>query len=138
MTPVTVNASFYVTSTADALPDVPVPKTPITTNAFPVWPLPIQHATRTARLCNTTTTLAVTRSLMKKCLQCVLAGPNLEHSDVEITDPSSQPQLEHMDEGFIATAYPEVQENLKLTVDEQMIPEEPVSSTGTLLWRSIH
>ncbi|GJY82176.1 hypothetical protein Tco_0494927 [Tanacetum coccineum] len=37
-----------------------------------------------------------------------------------------------MDEGFLATAYPEVQENLKLTVDEQMIPEEPVSSTGTL------
>ncbi|GKF35260.1 hypothetical protein Tco_0108460 [Tanacetum coccineum] len=37
-----------------------------------------------------------------------------------------------MDDGFIATAYPEVQENLKLTVDEQMIPEEPVSSTGTL------
>ncbi|GKA54735.1 hypothetical protein Tco_0753684 [Tanacetum coccineum] len=37
-----------------------------------------------------------------------------------------------MDEGFIATAYPEVQENLKLTVDEQMIPEEPVSFTGTL------
>ncbi|GJY61199.1 hypothetical protein Tco_0461856 [Tanacetum coccineum] len=35
----------------------------------------------------------------------VLAGPNLEHSDVEITDPS---------------------------IDEQMIPEEPVSSTGTL------
>ncbi|GKC84691.1 hypothetical protein Tco_1140408 [Tanacetum coccineum] len=62
----------------------------------------------------------------------VLAGPNLEHSDVEITDPSSQPQPEHMDEGFIATAYPEVQENLKLTVDEQMILEEPVSSTGTL------
>ncbi|GJS67164.1 hypothetical protein Tco_0681728 [Tanacetum coccineum] len=37
-----------------------------------------------------------------------------------------------MDEGFIATAYPEVQENLKLTVDEQMIPEEPVSSIGML------
>ncbi|GJW09569.1 hypothetical protein Tco_1575396 [Tanacetum coccineum] len=63
---------------------------------------------------------------------CVLAGPNLEHSDVEITYPSSQPQPEHMDEGFTATAYPDVQENLKLTVDEQVIPEEPVSSTGTL------
>ncbi|GKA95570.1 hypothetical protein Tco_0817608, partial [Tanacetum coccineum] len=62
----------------------------------------------------------------------VLAGPNLEHSNVEITNASSQPQPEHMDKGFIATAYPEVQENLKLTVDEQMIPEEPVSSTGTL------
>ncbi|GJQ96847.1 hypothetical protein Tco_0007986 [Tanacetum coccineum] len=46
----------------------------------------------------------------------VLAGPNLEQSDVEITDASSQPQPEHMDEGFIATAYPEVQENLKLEV----------------------
>ncbi|GJS61783.1 hypothetical protein Tco_0656567, partial [Tanacetum coccineum] len=63
---------------------------------------------------------------------CVLVGPNLEHSDVEITDPSSQPQPEHMDEGFTATAYPDVQENLKLTVDEQVIPEEPVSSTRTL------
>ncbi|GJR41466.1 hypothetical protein Tco_1217150 [Tanacetum coccineum] len=62
----------------------------------------------------------------------ILAGPNLEHSKVEITDASSQPQPELMDEGFTATAYPEVQENLKLTVDEQMIPEEPVSSTGTL------
>ncbi|GJW84545.1 hypothetical protein Tco_0157690 [Tanacetum coccineum] len=62
----------------------------------------------------------------------VLAGPNLEHSDVEIIDPSSQPQPEHMDEGFTAEAYPDVQENLKLTVDEQVIPEEPVSSTGTL------
>ncbi|GJW10797.1 hypothetical protein Tco_1576624 [Tanacetum coccineum] len=37
-----------------------------------------------------------------------------------------------MDEGFTALAYPDVQENLKLTVDEQVIPEEPVSSTGTL------
>ncbi|GJV68674.1 hypothetical protein Tco_1484183 [Tanacetum coccineum] len=59
----------------------------------------------------------------------VLAGPNLEHSDVEITDASSQPQPEHMDEGFTATAYPNVQENLKLTTNEQVIPEEPASST---------
>ncbi|GJS76969.1 hypothetical protein Tco_0726850 [Tanacetum coccineum] len=62
----------------------------------------------------------------------VLAGPNLEHSDVEITHSHSQPLPGHMDEGFTATAYPDVQENLKLTVDEQVIPEEPVSSTGTL------
>ncbi|GJS86379.1 hypothetical protein Tco_0769015 [Tanacetum coccineum] len=62
----------------------------------------------------------------------VLARPNLEHSDVEITAPSSQPQPEHMDEGFTAATYPDVQENLKLTVDEQVIPEEPVSSTGML------
>ncbi|GKA74945.1 hypothetical protein Tco_0781323, partial [Tanacetum coccineum] len=62
----------------------------------------------------------------------VLAGPNLEHSNVEITDPSSQPQPEHMDEGFTTVAYPDVQENLKLMVDKQVIPEEPISSTGTL------
>ncbi|GJV58667.1 hypothetical protein Tco_1464767 [Tanacetum coccineum] len=58
----------------------------------------------------------------------VLAGPNLEHSDVEITDPSSQPQPEHMDEGFIATAYPKVQENLKLTdfsYGDQFIDDKP-------------
>ncbi|GJV63672.1 hypothetical protein Tco_1474500 [Tanacetum coccineum] len=62
----------------------------------------------------------------------VLAGPNLKHSDVEITNASSQPQPEHMDEGFTAMAYPNVQENLKLTTNEQVIPEEPTSSTGTL------
>ncbi|GJW24608.1 hypothetical protein Tco_0038419 [Tanacetum coccineum] len=49
-----------------------------------------------------------------------------------ITDASSQPQPEHMDEGFIATAYPEVQENLKLTVDEQMIPEETLEENQAL------
>ncbi|GKE50847.1 hypothetical protein Tco_1486003 [Tanacetum coccineum] len=37
-----------------------------------------------------------------------------------------------MDEGFIATAYPKFQENLKLTVEEQVILEEPASFTGTL------
>ncbi|GJT48048.1 hypothetical protein Tco_0974205 [Tanacetum coccineum] len=40
--------------------------------------------------------------------------------------------LDPMDEGFIATAYPNVQENLKLTVEEQVILVEPASSTGTL------
>ncbi|GKE41831.1 hypothetical protein Tco_1469115, partial [Tanacetum coccineum] len=62
----------------------------------------------------------------------VHAGPNLEHTDVEVTDASSQPQREQMDEGFIATAYPSIQENLKLTVDKHVIPEEPASSTGML------
>ncbi|GJW64517.1 hypothetical protein Tco_0116401 [Tanacetum coccineum] len=37
-----------------------------------------------------------------------------------------------MDEGFTATVYPNVQENLKLTADEPVIPEEPTSLTGTL------
>ncbi|GJX65973.1 hypothetical protein Tco_0300316 [Tanacetum coccineum] len=62
----------------------------------------------------------------------VHAEPNLEHTNVEATDASSQPQPEQMDEGFTATVYPNVLENLKLTVDEPVIPEEPASSTGTL------
>nr|GEU32864.1 retrovirus-related Pol polyprotein from transposon TNT 1-94 [Tanacetum cinerariifolium] len=49
----------------------------------------------------------------------VLAGPNLEHIDLEAMDVSTQPYPKLMDEGFIATAYPNVHENLKLTVDEQ-------------------
>ncbi|GJY29157.1 retrovirus-related pol polyprotein from transposon TNT 1-94 [Tanacetum coccineum] len=62
----------------------------------------------------------------------VHAGPNLEHTDAEATDATSQPQPGQMDEEFTTTAYPNVQENLKLTVDEPVIPEEPASSTGTL------
>ncbi|GKE01286.1 retrovirus-related pol polyprotein from transposon TNT 1-94, partial [Tanacetum coccineum] len=62
----------------------------------------------------------------------VHAGPNLEHTDVEATDASNRPHPEQMDEGFIATAYPKVQENLKLTVEEPVIPEEPASSTRKL------
>ncbi|GJR98108.1 hypothetical protein Tco_0270282 [Tanacetum coccineum] len=62
----------------------------------------------------------------------VHAGPNLEHTDAEATDATSQPQPGQMDEEFTTTAYPNIQENLKLTVDEPVIPEEPASSTGTL------
>ncbi|GJX81877.1 monodehydroascorbate reductase, partial [Tanacetum coccineum] len=57
------------------------------------------------------------------------AGPN---PDAEAIDVTSQPQPGQMDEEFTATAYPNVQENLKLTVDDPVIPEEPASSTGTL------
>ncbi|GKF48605.1 hypothetical protein Tco_0141856, partial [Tanacetum coccineum] len=63
----------------------------------------------------------------------VHVGPNLEHTDVEATDDSNRPHPEQMDEGFIATAYPKVQENLKLTVEEPVILVEPTSSTGTCL-----
>ncbi|GJX88663.1 hypothetical protein Tco_0340677 [Tanacetum coccineum] len=62
----------------------------------------------------------------------VHAGPNLEHTDAEATDATSQPQPGQMDEEFTATAYPNVQENLKLTVDDLVIPEELASSTGML------
>ncbi|GJW54435.1 hypothetical protein Tco_0098520 [Tanacetum coccineum] len=67
----------------------------------------------------------------------VHAGPNLEHIDFEATDASTQQNLEQMDEGFIATAYPKVQENLKLTVEEHVILEELASSTGTFTTDSI-
>ncbi|GKF27981.1 hypothetical protein Tco_0094323 [Tanacetum coccineum] len=60
------------------------------------------------------------------------AGPNLEHTDAEATDTTSQTQPIQMDEEFTATTYPNVQENLKLTVDEPVIPEELANSTGTL------
>nr|GFA08330.1 hypothetical protein [Tanacetum cinerariifolium] len=62
----------------------------------------------------------------------VHAGPNLEHIDLEATDVSTQLHPEQMDERFTAPGYPNVQENLKLTVEEQVILEEPASSTGTL------
>nr|GEV17224.1 retrovirus-related Pol polyprotein from transposon TNT 1-94 [Tanacetum cinerariifolium] len=62
----------------------------------------------------------------------VHAVPNLEYVDFEVADVSTRPHPKQMDEGFIATAYPKVQENLKLTVEERVILDEPASSTGTL------
>nr|GEX27849.1 hypothetical protein [Tanacetum cinerariifolium] len=43
-----------------------------------------------------------------------------EHIDLDVADVTPQPPPEKMDEGFTATAYPKVQENLKLTVEEQL------------------
>ncbi|GJY41142.1 retrovirus-related pol polyprotein from transposon TNT 1-94, partial [Tanacetum coccineum] len=62
----------------------------------------------------------------------VHAGPNLEHMDVGTFDASTQQKPEQMDEEFTITAYPNVQENLKLPTEDQVILEEPASSTGTL------
>ncbi|GKA87595.1 hypothetical protein Tco_0809359 [Tanacetum coccineum] len=62
----------------------------------------------------------------------VHVGPNLEHMDLETTDASTQQKLEQMDEEFTTTAYPNVQENLKLLNEDQVILEEPASSTGSL------
>ncbi|GKB02865.1 retrovirus-related pol polyprotein from transposon TNT 1-94 [Tanacetum coccineum] len=62
----------------------------------------------------------------------VHAGPNLEHMDVEVTDSSIQQNPEQMDEEFTTTAYPNVQENLKLPTEDQVRLEEPASSAGTL------
>nr|GEU67137.1 hypothetical protein [Tanacetum cinerariifolium] len=62
----------------------------------------------------------------------VHAGSNLKHMDLEGTDVSTQPHPKKMDEGFTAMANLKVHENLKLTVEEQVILEEPASSRGTL------
>nr|GEY02050.1 E-beta-farnesene synthase [Tanacetum cinerariifolium] len=62
----------------------------------------------------------------------VHAGPNLEHMDLEATDVSTQQNPEQMDKGFTTSTYPNVHENLKLTVEEYVILKEPASFIGTL------
>nr|GEW05676.1 integrase, catalytic region, zinc finger, CCHC-type, peptidase aspartic, catalytic [Tanacetum cinerariifolium] len=58
--------------------------------------------------------------------------PDHEHIDLDVSDVSPQPSTEQLDERFIATAYLKVQESLKLAVEEQVLLEEPASSSGTL------
>ncbi|GJW94336.1 retrovirus-related pol polyprotein from transposon TNT 1-94 [Tanacetum coccineum] len=60
----------------------------------------------------------------------VHAGPNREHMDLEATDVSSQQKLEQMDEEFTTTAYPNVQENLKLPTEDQKPHEEESGKTN--------
>ncbi|GKE99708.1 hypothetical protein Tco_0023059, partial [Tanacetum coccineum] len=55
----------------------------------------------------------------------VHVGPNLKHMDVEATDASTQQKPEQMDEEFTTTAYPNVQENLKLPTEDQFFVEKP-------------
>nr|GEW54560.1 hypothetical protein [Tanacetum cinerariifolium] len=62
----------------------------------------------------------------------VHAGSDREHMDLNVVDVSPQPSTEQLDEGFTVTAYPRVQENLKLAVEEQVLLEDPASSSGTL------
>ncbi|GJV81345.1 hypothetical protein Tco_1517215 [Tanacetum coccineum] len=52
--------------------------------------------------------------------------------DLAVTDASTQQNPVQMDEEFTTTAYPSVQENLKLLTEDQVILEEPASSTRTL------
>ncbi|GJU35870.1 hypothetical protein Tco_1184224 [Tanacetum coccineum] len=52
--------------------------------------------------------------------------------DLGASDASTQQKPKQMDEEFTTTAYPNVQENLKLPTEDQVILEEPASSTGTL------
>nr|GEY16866.1 integrase, catalytic region, zinc finger, CCHC-type, peptidase aspartic, catalytic [Tanacetum cinerariifolium] len=62
----------------------------------------------------------------------VYAGSDREHMDLDVADVSPQPSTEQLDEGFTATVYLNVQENLKLAVEEPVLLEEPASSSGTL------
>nr|GFA45902.1 histone deacetylase 14 [Tanacetum cinerariifolium] len=62
----------------------------------------------------------------------VHAGSDREHMDLDVTNGSPQPSTEQPDEGFTATVYPNIQENLKLAVEEPVLLEEPASSSGTL------
>ncbi|GJT32771.1 hypothetical protein Tco_0923190 [Tanacetum coccineum] len=61
----------------------------------------------------------------------VHVGPNLEHMDLKATDASTQQKPKKMDKDFTTTAYLNIQENLKLPTEDQVILEEPASSTGT-------
>nr|GEX69096.1 hypothetical protein [Tanacetum cinerariifolium] len=62
----------------------------------------------------------------------VHAGSDREYMDLDVADVLPQPSMEQLDEGFTATAYPKVQESLKLAVKEQVLLEEPASSSRTL------
>nr|GEU75194.1 retrovirus-related Pol polyprotein from transposon TNT 1-94 [Tanacetum cinerariifolium] len=62
----------------------------------------------------------------------VHAGSDREHMDLDVADVSPQPSTEQLDEGLTATVYPNVQENLKLAIDEPVLLEEPASSSKTL------
>ncbi|GKA39795.1 hypothetical protein Tco_0732346 [Tanacetum coccineum] len=55
----------------------------------------------------------------------VHAGPNLEPMDLAVTDASTQQNPVQMDEEFTTTAYPSVQENLKLPTEDQFFVEKP-------------
>ncbi|GKA94802.1 hypothetical protein Tco_0816840 [Tanacetum coccineum] len=52
--------------------------------------------------------------------------------DLGTSDALTQQKHEKMYKEFTTTAYPNVQENLKLPTEDQVILEEPASSTGTL------
>nr|GEY67277.1 monodehydroascorbate reductase [Tanacetum cinerariifolium] len=62
----------------------------------------------------------------------VHAGSDREQMDIDVANLSPQPSTKQLYEGFNATVYPNVQENLKLAVKEPVLLEEPASSSGTL------
>nr|GEV76063.1 monodehydroascorbate reductase [Tanacetum cinerariifolium] len=66
----------------------------------------------------------------------VHVGSDREHMDLDVTKASPQPSIEQLEEGFLTTAYLKIQESLKLAVEEQVLLEEPASSSGT--FSSLH
>nr|GEW59507.1 hypothetical protein [Tanacetum cinerariifolium] len=62
----------------------------------------------------------------------VHAESDREHIDLDVADVSSQPPPEKMDEGFTATAYPKVQENLKLTFEDSDKPLDADNDKATI------
>nr|GEU70412.1 hypothetical protein [Tanacetum cinerariifolium] len=62
----------------------------------------------------------------------VHAGSDREHMDLDVANVSPQPSTEQLYEGFTTTVYPNVEENLKLAIEEPVLLEEPASSSGTL------
>ncbi|GKC13802.1 hypothetical protein Tco_1010584 [Tanacetum coccineum] len=62
----------------------------------------------------------------------VHARPNLEHMDVEVTNSLIQQNPGQMDEEFTTTAYPNVQENLKLPTEDQDTSSVPLMTTPVI------
>nr|GFB25335.1 hypothetical protein [Tanacetum cinerariifolium] len=52
----------------------------------------------------------------------VHAGSDRKHMDIDAANVPPQPSMEQLYEGFTATVYPNVQENLKLAVEELYLP----------------
>ncbi|GJX11982.1 hypothetical protein Tco_0201841 [Tanacetum coccineum] len=69
-----------------------------------------------------------------------LAGPDPEPMKEDQTGSDSRnlhvslvrPNPEHMDDEFLATAYPKVHENLKLITDERVFDDKPESHSGSM------
>ncbi|GKB28329.1 hypothetical protein Tco_0867730 [Tanacetum coccineum] len=63
----------------------------------------------------------------------VSSGVSIPVSDPEKLHVSlAGPNPEHMDDEFLATAYPKVHENLKLITDERVIDDKPESHSGSM------
>ncbi|GKE50565.1 hypothetical protein Tco_1481823, partial [Tanacetum coccineum] len=64
----------------------------------------------------------------------VTSGVSIPVSDGELHVSLAGPNPEHMDDEFLATAYPKVHENLKLITDERVFDDKPESHSGSMLW----